>query len=436
MRVLLFALALAAAADCRAQATALPPGTSVDDTSSTKAINPLNEAEAKLDAEDYPGALRLLLPYLLAHPADARARYDLGYAEDAEGNAQGAEEDYRKAAAADPEQFEAHASLGLLLARAGRGADAVPELEAAAKLTPKPPNPEAQAQANRALARIEEPSHPEEARTALVAALRQGHETTADTLLAGRIAGRLGDSDAAAAAYGRVLNEAPAKSGERAEAGGGLAGLLIAEKRWGGAESVLKKTLADDPANPALNAQLAQTLSAQGKQNEAVAALEKVHAASPEDANVSAMLADLYTQSGAAAKAEPLYAQALQAHPHDPALLAGQGDALIREGKPEAALPLLEEATRLDATDGNAWGSLAFAASAVHRPQEVLDALAMQSKVMPPTAASYFLSATAYDTLHLSKRAVELYRQFLQAAGNGYPDEVWQARHRLTALAK
>ena len=55
---------------------------------------------------------------------------------------------------------------------------------------------------------------------------------------------------------------------------------------------------------------------------------------------------------------------------------------------------------------------------------------------MSPTAADYFLSATAYDTLHVSKRAVELYRQFLQAAGNEYPDEVWQAKHRLAALAK
>ncbi len=55
---------------------------------------------------------------------------------------------------------------------------------------------------------------------------------------------------------------------------------------------------------------------------------------------------------------------------------------------------------------------------------------------MPETAATYFLEATACDTLHQTKRAAALYRQFLSVAGSGYPDEVWQAHHRLVALQK
>ncbi len=417
------------------QASSLPPGTGVDDGTAVRVSNPVNDAEAKLDAKDYAGAQSALLPYLSAHPSDARALYDLGYAEDAGGEADRAEASYRKAVAADPAQFEAHAALGLLLAREGK-ADAAAALQAAAQLTPKPANPDAQAQANRALARLLEPTDPGGARTALVAALRESPETARDTLMAAEIAERLGDADAAADAYGKVLAETPARSPEQAEASAGLAHLLIASKRPSDAEPVLRKALKSDPTSPALNTELADVLQAQGKGADAVAVLENLHAAKPDDPAIAAMLADLYTQTGAAAKAVPLFAQAMEARPHDPALLAADGDALVRAGQFDRAMPVLKEATALDPGNGNAWSSLAFAAAQVHQPQTVLDALAMRSKVMPETPATYFLAATACDTLHQTKRAAELYRQFLAVAGNGFPDEAWQARHRLVALAK
>jgi hypothetical protein len=53
---------------------------------------------------------------------------------------------------------------------------------------------------------------------------------------------------------------------------------------------------------------------------------------------------------------------------------------------------------------------------------------------MSDTPATYFLAATAYDSLHLTKRAVEMYKQFLAVAGGKFPDEEWEAKHRLTAL--
>ncbi len=420
-----------------AQSSSLPPGTSAADQGTPVRVSSLlDEADSKLDAKDYAGARAVLLPYLSAHPSDARALYDMGYAQDAAGDAASAEASYRKAVAADPAQFESHAALGLLLAREGQTAEAIAQLQAAARLTPKPANPEAQAQANRALARLLEPTDPQGARTALVAALRESPETTEDTLLAAEIAGRLGDVDAAADAYGKALAESPAHSPEQAQASAGLAHLLIQAKRWSDAEPVVRKALQMNPSDPALQAELAEVLGAQGKRDEAVGVLEKLHAARPGDPAVSAMLADLYVQTGAAAKAVPLYAEAVAAHPHDPALSAAQGDALVRAGQFEAAIPVLKEATGLDPKNGDAWSSLAFAASQAHQPQLVLDALAMRSKVMPETPATYFLSATACDTLHQTKHAVELYRQFLQAAGAGFPDEVWQAKHRLVALAK
>ncbi len=437
-------LLLGAAALAHGQSSTLPPGTSgAEDTPAAPApkaavgeSSPLDAAEAKLDARQYPEARSMLQAYLSAHPADARALFDLGYAEDASGDGDAAETSYRKATVADPRQFEARAALGLLLATRGKQADAATELAAAAKLTPNPANPSAQAQANRALARLLAVTDPQGARKALIAALQQSPETTADTLLAADIAGRAGDADAAADAYGKVLSSAPAGSPQQSEASAGLAHLLIQARRYSEAEPVLRKALIADPQSPALNSELADVLSQEGKKQDAVAVLENLHAAKPDDGAVTTMLADLYMQTGAAAKADPLYEQLLAAHPHDPALLAEHGDALVRAGRFEEAMAPLEEATRLNPGDGNAWSSLAFAANQTHQPQVVLNALAMRSKVMNETPATYFLSATAYDSLHQTKRAVELYRQFLSVAGTGFPDEVWQAKHRLVALAK
>ncbi|RRA47182.1 tetratricopeptide repeat protein [Acidipila sp. EB88] len=442
---LLLTLALApCAAIVHAQNTPLPPGTAAPpdapaSTSTAKAgpqPGPLNIAEEKLDARDYAGARAVLLPYLSAHPGDARALFDLGYAEDAAGDTAAAEAGYRKAIAADPKQFEAQAALGLLLANQGRRTDAVTALQAAALLTPAPPDPAAQAQGNRTLARLLEPSDPAAARRALIAALQQSPETPPDTLLAAELAAAAGDTDAAADAYGKVLAATPAGSPAQAEAAAGLAHLLIAAKRYPEAEPVLRKALASNPQSPALNSELAEVLSAEGKPEDSIAVLETLHAGHPDDSAISTMLADLYTQTGDLDKADTLYQQLLATHPHDATLLAAHGDALVRGKHFAEAIPVLQEATRLNPSDGNAWSGLAFAASQAGQPQLVLDALAMRSKVMSETPATYFLAATACDSLHATKRAVELYRQFLSVAGSGFPDETWQAKHRLIALAK
>jgi tetratricopeptide (TPR) repeat protein len=428
------------------QAASLPPGTSgaqdaadgphQTSVSESVAASPLSAAETTLAAGDYTGAQAILTPYLRLHPQDARALFDLGYTMDATNVDGEAESEYRKAIAADPRQFESHMALGLLLANEKKTVQAIAMLKEAAQLTPVPANPAAQGQANRTLARLLEPTDPAAARIALIAALRESPETPADSLLAGDIAAREGDSDTAANAYGKVLSSAAEGSADRAQAAAGLAHLLLVEKRYPEAEAVLHKALADDAQNPVLNTELGDALSAEGKLPEAIAVVESLHARVPGDSNVTSVLADLYTQTGALTKALPLYQQLLLLHPHDASLLASTGDALVRSDEPAEAIPVLQEATRLNPSNGDAWSSLAFAANQTHQPQMVLDALAMRSKVMSETPATYFLAATAWDTLRETKRAVALYRQFLAVAGTGFPDEVWQAKHRLVALAR
>ncbi len=429
------------------QATPLPPGTSepaeprhrqIEQPDAT-AAEPLASAEAKIAAGDYPAARALLVPYLSAHPADARALFDLGYVDDAEGHVAAAEADYRKAIAGDPKQFEARLALGLLLLHRTPpdATEARRQLEAATQLEPAPPNPAAQAQALRTLARLLRTTDPEAARQALLAALKLSPQTLADTLLTAQIAEAAGDPDTAEQAYRGVLAAAPNGGSDTAnEATQGLVRLLVSEKKYAEAEPLLRKALESNATNPVLNTELANLLATEGKQQEAIAVLENLHQALPDDPGVDRMLADLYTQTGQAAKADPLYILLLAAPRPDAALLAARGDNLIRQKRFAEAVLVLERATELDPKNGEAWSSLAFAASTNHQPRLTLDALAMRSKVMSETPASYFLAATACDTLHQTKRAVDLYKQFLAVAGGMFPDEEWEAKHRLTALTR
>ncbi len=437
-------IVLLGVAAARAQSASLPPGAtdaaapSGPPSSGAQIAAPLIEAETRLEAKDYAGAKALLDPYLSTHPEDGRALFDRGYLEDAEEHREPAEAYYRKAIAADPQQFEAHLALGLLLAPR-EPAKALGELEAATHLEPNPANPAAQAQAQRALAHLLLAGDPEGARQALLAALKLSPETPADTLLTAEIAEAAGDPDTAEEAYRRVLAAAPATGEIPLQATGGLVHLLIARAQYPDAELLLRKALSRAPSDPVLNTQLANVLVAENKAAEAEAVLETLHTAQPDDRNVARMLADLYTHGGDAATADPLYVQLLTAPggpAPDAALLASRGDNLIRQKRFADAVLILQQATRLDAQNGDAWGSLAFAASETHQPQLTLDALAMRSKVMTETPATYFLAATAWDTLHQTKRAVEMYKQFLAVAGGKFPDEEWQAKHRLVALSR
>jgi hypothetical protein len=85
-------------------------------------------------------------------------------------------------------------------------------------------------------------------------------------------------------------------------------------------------------------------------------------------------------------------------------------------------------------TYGVAASHLAFAAANNNDPATVLQALELRAKVLPPSTSTLFLAATAHDKLHQVKEASDLYKQFLAAAKGQFPDEEWEAKHRLAAL--
>jgi tetratricopeptide (TPR) repeat protein len=420
---------------CAATVTAqqLPAGTR--DAASQPQQDPLrSQAAEALAKQDYATAAKLLSTLAEKNPNDAQVLYNLASAHDALDQTSEAEATYRRAIAASPNMLEPHLALGLLLARTGRSADARTELAAAAAI----PNgdPTLRARAYRALARLDQAGNPSGASDELLNAIKLSSETSDDILLAGELAQATGDTVAAEQAFRRLLAASP----DDPQATAALVHLLLQQKKAAEAETLLTAALAKHPDNTALNAQLASLYESQNKPAEALPIVEKLHATNPQDAAVIRLLARLYSRNNQYEKALPLYAALSAVSPNDPTLLDDQADTLIRLRRPAEAQALLERAVAnpqaFPSQDayGIAASHLAFAASANHDSATTLRALSLRDRVLAPTPATLFLAATAYDKLHQVKQASDLYKQFLAAAKGQFPDEEWEAKHRLVAL--
>lgn len=398
-------------------------------------VSALDSAEADIVQSDWHTAELKLNEYLKLNPNDSRALFDAGYVADSANRTDDALSLYRRAAAADPKSFRAHLSLGLLLARMGKPAEARPELIAATALDPGEMGDPMKARAWRALAAIDSPGQPGgNAVTAsddLAAALKLSPETTQDTLLAAELALAAGDMSGAESAYRRVLKTSP----DNAEANAGLAHLLIQQKQYPAAEQLLHDALAKSPDDPALNAQYATVLVAQDKA-EALPVLEKLYAAHPADTTILRMLEQVDATAGDYDNSDKLCLKLLTATPNDPVVLVDHGQNLIHQLQYAGAFTVFQKAAQLDPNNGDAWSGLAFAASRTEQPQVTIDALDKRASLLPETPATLFLRATAYDALHNKKNAVVAYKSFLTAAAGKFPTQEWQARQRIAVLQK
>ena len=400
----------------------------------------LAKAEAAMAKSDWKTAEPVLDAWLAGHPADGRALFDAGYIADAQGRNDDAIALYQKAIVADSKLFEAQVSLGLLLARTGRQAEAKQALVAATMMPIAADSgvggTEAKARAWRALAQIDAAgidgkADPQQASIDLLEALKISPETESDTLLSASLAEANRDAAGAEGAYRRVLHVNP----DSGPAIAGLAHVLIAEKKYPEAEELLEEGLKKTPDDAAMTAQLAAVLVAQDKA-EALPLLEKYHAQHPKDLAMTRMLAEVNADAGEYETSDQLYLGLLAADPRNAELLTDHGQNLIRLHRDAEALKAFQAATEIDETNGDAWNGLAFAAFQTHQPAVTIHALTVRSKYLSENATIYFLWATAYDTLHDKKQAVAYYHQFLDSAAGKLPDQEWQARQRLAILEK
>jgi tetratricopeptide (TPR) repeat protein len=426
----------------------LPAGTrEADSPSPQDSVNAqIRSAESALESGDYAAAITALRPLAAAQPKNAQILYDLGFAQEHGGGPAHTGDDaaaaasYRAALAVDPTLAQAELSLGLLDARDGRTDAAHRELTSASNLSGA--GPDLRARALRSLAVLDEHTNPTASRDELLAALKLTPETPADILLGARLAEHAGAFPEAESAYRRLLAITP----NDPDATAGLAHALSAQHtapKTAEAESLLTSALKTTPGDPRLLSQLAAVYGAEGKADQAIPLIEQLRASSPataSDAAITRLLAHLYSLNGEYDKAEPLLRALVASNPKDPTLLDDLASALVEQQKFAEAQAFLTKAVAMrsgfpsDGEWGEAAGHLAFAASRNHEPNVTLQALAQRATVLPNSPASLFLEATAHDTLHQNKDAERAYRAFLALAGGKYPDQEFQARHRLIAL--
>jgi predicted Zn-dependent protease len=145
-------------------------------------------------------------------------------------------------------------------------------------------------------------------------------------------------------------------------------------------------------------------------------------------------MADVYADAGKYSEAEQLYRSLLSAHADDAELHHKLGQALLKLKKFPAAEQEFLAAVKLKPDWGAAYGDLAVAANETQNYGMAIQALDMRAKFLPEIPVGYFLRATAYDHMRDYHQAAANYHLFLQVANGKYPDQEWQARHRLITI--
>ena len=359
-----------------------------------------------------------------------QAWFDLGFALNGLHRTDESIAAYRKSVAAKPDVFESNLNLGLMLARA-HNPEGEQFLRAAATLKPTAHMEEGQARAWLSLGHFLEARDPAQA---LQAYNKAGELTPTDPephLSAGLLNERQKDFPAAEAEYKKALTLGPHST----EAAIGLTNIYMKSNRLADAEPLLRRLAADRPDDAGLHIQLGRVLAAEGKKDDAILELQATLKLSPNDSAAQRDLADLYADEGKNDLAEAAYRPLVAAQPNDAELHRALGKALLLQKKfPEAQQELLA-AVRLNRDSPDAYIDLAFAASENKNYELTVRALngrEMLKAEMP--ALGFFLRASAFDHLGDYKQASVDYHHFLDTANGKYPNQEWQAQHRLIAI--
>jgi tetratricopeptide (TPR) repeat protein len=387
----------------------------------------LQEAESMLEKQQYDLAESKLKLLVSSQSENPQAWFDLGFAENHLGKTPDAVVAYKKAVELSPKWFEANLNLGLALAKSSSFAQAIPVLRAATQLKPTNGGEQALSKAWFALGQVLEESAPAESLHAYQKSAELNPKNLEADLGIGKMLERTGDLAGAEQQYLRGANAGDNGSVER------LIGIYLKQKRLADAETWIKKYVGQHPENIAAQAQLAKVLAAEGKTTEAIAALEVVNKVAVDPA-VTRELALLYSDAKQYEAAARLLQPLAQQAPADTELHWRYGEALFHQRKYADAEPELMKALQQKPDLAEAYGDLAFAAEQNKHYELTLRALELRAKYLPEVPATYFMRATAYDNLNARKQAAENYKLFLAASAGKFPDQEFQARHRLIAI--
>ncbi len=388
----------------------------------------LTQAEDAIQKRDYMAAEPLLRKVVDHDPGNYVAWFDLGFLENAVGKVDESIAAYRKSVEAKPDVFESNLNLGLQLAKTNQP-DAEKFLRDATELKPTSHLAEGQGRAWISLARVLEKTKPEEAIAAYHQASALRPEDPEPHLAVGLLLEKDNKFSDAETEYKKALALDP-----KSDALTGLANIYMRGHRFVEAEEYLRKLVAAQPGNAAVHVQLGRVLAAEGKNDVAATELEAGIKLAPADASAQRDLADVYLAAGKNEQADAAYRALLAGHANDAELHRSFGQALLREKKfPDAQQEFLA-AVKLKPAFGEAYGDVAFAAGENKNYPLVIKALDARAKFLPEIPITYFLRASALDHLRDYKQASANYHLFLNTANGKYPDQEWQAKHRLIAI--
>jgi tetratricopeptide (TPR) repeat protein len=396
-------------------------------TADERAAAALKDAESLLQKQQYPQAEEKLQAIVTQQSENPQAWFDLGFAQSHQSKTAEAIVSYKKAAQLDPKWFEAQQNLGLALAKSGDLPAATATLKIAVTLKPTVGGQQALASAWLSLAQVTEEGQPQEALAAYQKAAELDPANSEAQLGVARMAERSGNSVAAEQQYLKLAEAGNNDSIER------LIGLYLKQKRFADAESWLRKYIAANPQSTPAQLQLGKLLATQGKTQEAIDTLEPLYKAAP-DPKIARDLAILYLETKQYPAAADLLGPLVAQSPTDAQLHLDYGTALMHQLKYAQAQAVLLKAVQLKPNLVEAYFDLGYAAEQNKNYELTIRALDARAKLQPETPATYFLRATAYDNLRMYKPAAANYKLFLGVAGGKFPDQEFQARHRLKAI--
>jgi tetratricopeptide (TPR) repeat protein len=389
----------------------------------------LTHAEAAIEQGDYTTAEPLLRSVVEKDPSNYQAWFDLGFLYNAQNKPDESIAAYKQSVHANPSVFESNLNLGLMLAKNNKpGAEDA--LRAATALKPTARVEEGQARAWRALGHLLVASQPDEALRAFQQAALLQPKDPEPHLSAGAIFEQQNKFSDAEQEYKQALAIDPGSS----DALVGLANIYMRGARFPEAEEFVRKIVAQRPADVAPRVQLGRLLAADGKNDDAIAEFQAALKLAPADGTARLDLADVYMSAGKFADAEAAYRQLLATQPNDAQLHFSLGRALMKQKKFNDAQGEFLAAAKLKPDWGEAYGELAVAANENENYALTIRALDARAKFLAETPVTYFVRATAYDHLRDMKQAAANYHLFLQMAAGKYPDQEWQAQHRLIAI--
>jgi Flp pilus assembly protein TadD len=391
----------------------------------------ITQAEADIEKNDLAAAEPLLRKALEKDPNNYQAWFDLGFVLNGLTRADESIAAYRKSVAAKSDIFESNLNLGLMLARSSNP-EAEEFLRAATTLKPTDHVEEGQARAWLALAHLAENKKPEEALQDYHKAAELIPKDPEPHLFAGALYERQKQFSAAEAEY----KQAMALDSRSSEAAVALENIYMKSNRLAEAEPLLRKLAAEQrPRDESVHLQLARLLEAEDKKDDAIAELQIAIKLAPSDADAQREIAALYASAGKNNLAEAAFRTLIAAQPNDAESHRGLGKALLLQKKfPEAQQEFLV-ALRLKRDSPDVYVDLAFAANENKNYELVVRALNGRSVLnaeLPPIC--FFLRASAYDHLRDYKQAALDYHHFLDVGKGKYPDQEWQATHRLIAI--